>query len=1010
MGCPAEQTIAQFVEGELDSVASDNIEAHIDGCPECRQAVAAAARGGIRSVLPAALQSGNRELPTATVTKSQKLIPGAAVGRYVVRRTVGVGGMGIVYAAYDPSLEREVALKILHPELGAFAGERLDREAKIMARLAHPNVITIHDVGIIGAQAYVAMELVTGETLGQKLRSSKPRGWRQVLALFLPAGHGLAAAHREGVIHRDFKPDNVLVGNDGRVRVTDFGLARVASERESPWPDKSSDVATAMAAGQLTRTGALLGTPAYMAPEQLRGDEASAQSDQFGFCIALYEALYGERPFAGSTVTALEEAMTRGAVRSLSGKAGPAWLRRIVLRGLHAAPEQRWPSMDALLDALGRDPADRRWRLAAAAAALLLAGSAVALARVQPRAQPCQGASQWLAGVWDDPHRQQVQTAFSATGAAYAGAAWRGVSQALDMYSQAWTRMHTEACQATHVRGEQSAELLDLRMQCLEKQRQELSALVAVYARADAEVVQRAVSVVPSPMNLRVCSDARELWQPTPLPRDPSQRLRIAELEQRLAALRVEHQAGHYQAALNAAGSASMDSITLGYAPLEAEAHLILGDIQQTQGEYAAAESSFYKALWAGETGKQDRIAAQAWRRLVYVVGYSQERPGESVRLLQHAEAALRRLGDDELERAALQSAAGSIDFAQGRYPQAQQRFETSRSLLERALGPDSLELVPVLHRLTLALEPLGMWAEAIALERRALSIREKHFGPEHPETADSRRRLAQHLLYNEYYAEALGLAQQALATYQRNHPTDDGHVATALLGVSEILLDMERGAEALPLATRALAVRSQHRDAWHTDVAEALSHHALALLQVGQTAQALSEALRAKEIFARTLGTGHVKYAWALADLGHVYSARGEHRRAHEAQQEALSTVSSSQLTDVWSIEKQRIEVGRAELALRDGRAALVTLVQAVQNLERGDPSAILLADGYFRLAEALVFTNQTGPRVKQLAHKALVIYRREPVGRAYRIAELERFIARHALATLEQLPPSAH
>ena len=135
MGCPAEQTIAQFVEGELDPAASDNIEAHIDGCSECRQAVAAAARGGIRSVLSASLQSGNSELPTMNVTKSQKLIPGAAVGRYVVRRIVGAGGMGIVYAAYDPSLEREVALKILHPELGAFAGERLDREAKIMARL-----------------------------------------------------------------------------------------------------------------------------------------------------------------------------------------------------------------------------------------------------------------------------------------------------------------------------------------------------------------------------------------------------------------------------------------------------------------------------------------------------------------------------------------------------------------------------------------------------------------------------------------------------------------------------------------------------------------------------------------------------------------------------------------------------------------------------------------------------------------------------------------------------------
>lgn len=380
------------------------------------------------------------------------------------------------------------------------------------------------------------------------------------------------------------------------------------------------------------------------------------------------------------------------------------------------------------------------------------------------------------------------------------------------------------------------------------------------------------------------------------------------------------------------------------------------------------------------------------------MVGYSQERAGESQRLLQHAEAALRRLGDDEIERAALESAAGSMAFQRGRYTEAEQRFETSRVLLERALGPESLELGAVLQRLALVHEPLGNWTQAIALERRSLAILEQRFGPEHPQTADSRRRLAQHLFYNEYFEEALGMAQQALATYERSDPTDDEHVASALLGVSEILLDMERGQEALPLTARAVAIRSKRRDPWHTDVAEALAGHSAALMQVGQTDAALKEGQRVREIVARTLGTEHIKYAWALSDLGHIYSARGEHQRAYDAHRESLEAVTRSQVKDVWSIEKQRIEVGRAELALRMGPAALATLERAVQTLERDDSIAILLADAYFRLAEVLAFLKRDAPRVQSLAKQALAVYGKQKIGREKRIAQVERFLAQQA------------
>jgi tetratricopeptide (TPR) repeat protein len=1001
MPCLSEQTITQYVQGELDEAACDEVESHIDHCPDCRLAVAESARGRAPTEV-AELAAPSEPEATAFSDPSSRqglrLKPGEVIGRYIIRRIVGAGGMGIVYAAYDPKLDRDIALKLLRPEHLSGSEERLDREAKLMARLSHPNVITIYDVGTFANQIYVAMELVVGETLGDRLRRSPKRPWRDILTLFLPAGRGLAAAHREGVIHRDFKPDNVLVGHDGRVRVTDFGLARLTHSPESLPPPSPATPSQETPSASLTLTGALLGTPAYMAPEQLRGGEADALSDQLGFCIALYEGLHRERPFAGDSLAELLRAVEAGARRAQGEASVPAWLRRVVARGLSAEPGARWPSMDALLTALERGLAARRWQWLALGAALSAPVLAFGATRRPPVVRPCHGAAALLVGVWDGTLRQTVRQAFVATGVSYAEDAWGRVAGMLDAYGEAWTQQHTEACEATRVRGEQSSELLDLRMHCLEKQRQELKALVGVYAHADAAIVRRAVAAVPLPTNLRVCADTRELLQPTRLPPDPVARTHITRLEQHLAGLRAQHQAGQYHVALAAAKQAAADSGRLGYAPLQAEAELILGDLQQTLGEHGAAESSYYQALWSAEAGHQDRIAAQAWTRIAYVVGCGQERVPESQRLLQHAEAALRRLGDDPIERAALDSTAGSMAFAQGRYHEAQQRLESSLKLLQGALGRDSLEVSEVLHRLALVCEPLGEWAEALTYERQALAILERRFGSAHPATADSQRRLAQHLFYNEYYEEGLLLAQTALATYQRSRPVDEDHVATALLGVAEILNEMGRGRQALPLTTQALAIRSARRDAGHTDVAEARSRHSIALLQVGQIDQALVEGLQARDILQKTLGSKHVKYAWALSDLGHIYAARGEHRRALESHRQSVQALTDSQVTDVWSIEKSRIEVGRSELALRDLPAALATLELSLANLERDDSTAILLADAYFGVAEVLAELGRDASRRQQLGRQALAIYRRQPIARAAQIAAVERFLSSRA------------
>jgi WD40 repeat protein/tRNA A-37 threonylcarbamoyl transferase component Bud32 len=312
--------------------------------------------------------------------------------------------MGIVHAAYDDELDRRIAIKLVKAErVDDLARARVLREAQAMARVSHPNVVQIYEVGEHGDQVYVAMEFVAGPTLAawtaawrERARLEGKLAWLEILAHYVEAGRGLAAAHAADVVHRDFKPANAIVGDDGRVRVLDFGIARPitgthARTRAMVEPE-SSDLGEAtsqtLASTNLTKTGARVGTPAYMSPEQFEGGNVDARSDQFSFCVALWEALYGERPFAGRTQAALLEAMRAGSLRAVPATSGvPTWLRERIRRGLAHDPEARWPSMMALLDALLDDPDRRRRarfrRALKAVLALGLLGGSLAFARDQ---------------------------------------------------------------------------------------------------------------------------------------------------------------------------------------------------------------------------------------------------------------------------------------------------------------------------------------------------------------------------------------------------------------------------------------------------------------------------------------------------------------------------------------------------------------------------------------------------------------------------------------------------
>src|SRR6266542_1175444 len=311
MGCLAEDDLLEYVERRLAPEDVAAAEAHLRGCNGCRQALAELAR------------SAGPEPPA----------PGEPPGRYEVLEPIGAGGMGVVYAARDHQLRRTVALKMLQPggageTSQARMRERLLREARAMARLSHPNVLAVYDDGELDGQVFLAMELVEGRTLTAWLGEER-RSWREVLDVFLDAARGLAAAHAAGLIHRDFKPDNVLVGADGRVRVMDFGLASALALG----PADLAEGGHSKPALSVTVT-ALGGSPAYMAPEQLRGEAVDARADVFGFCVALHEALHGERPFRGDSLEELEGAIRRDEVRRGRAKGVPTWLRRALMRGL----------------------------------------------------------------------------------------------------------------------------------------------------------------------------------------------------------------------------------------------------------------------------------------------------------------------------------------------------------------------------------------------------------------------------------------------------------------------------------------------------------------------------------------------------------------------------------------------------------------------------------------------------------------------------------------------------
>ncbi|HEX3693775.1 MAG TPA: serine/threonine-protein kinase [Polyangia bacterium] len=809
---------------------------------------------------------------------------GSSIGRYVVLGLVGKGAMGEVYAAYDPELDRKVAVKLLRvrPGNGVSLSEgrtRTLREAQAIAKLSHPNVVVVFDAGTFHDEVFIAMEFVEGNTVSYWLQAEKRR-WQEVLKVFLAAGRGLAAAHEKDLVHRDFKPDNVMVGSDGQVRVMDFGLARQVGERGSTTEKLNAvsigettrqtasrlmasrqtpsrltvDATTTVPGGDLqstlvlsggntsksiptvvefgasttsgafdavlTRTGAMMGTPAYMSPEQFLGTGADARSDQFSFCVALYEGLYGQRPFSGKTMMVLTANVVQGILDDPPPQSRvPLWLRKVLLRGLSANANHRFPSMADLLAQLERDPAKtRRNRLLVAGALVLplLVGVGVHQS-AQTKTAVCSAGPDRLAGVWElstngrqseTPSKGAIRKAFMATKKSYAADVFASVSRALDGYVIGWTKMYREACVATQIRGEQSAEVLDLRMSCLNERLGGIKALTSVFREATGAVVENAVSATNGLPDLARCADVGLLRALVKPPEDAATRAQVDDLRHRLSEIKALDGSGRWAEAMRKAPDVVEAARALKYQPVLAESLVVMGVLQHKSGDPRAAEHSLEEAYLIAESSRHDEVKAQAATEEVWAVGYLEGKYPQGEAWARYADSAIQRIGGHERLQAWLLNDLGAIYDLEGRQQEALLAYQRAIALKEKILPSEDPDIAKSLGNAALTLQGMDRNQEALESLDRAIAILEKALGSAHPDLATQLSNRGEILNALGRFTEARASFERAMAIWERELGSDHPYLGYALTGIGQSFLNQHEPREAVAPLERALRIR----------------------------------------------------------------------------------------------------------------------------------------------------------------------------------------------------------
>ncbi|MEX1365517.1 MAG: tetratricopeptide repeat-containing protein kinase family protein, partial [Nannocystaceae bacterium] len=867
--------------------------------------------------------------------------------------------------------------------------------------------------GRADVRLFIAMALLAGET--RRLWHDEQRGWRRWVHAYMQAGAGLAAAHEAGLVHRDFKPDNCMIDEHERVHVLDFGLAREHRDAAAPVAVGADEVVDPRALATFaTEAGTVMGTPAYMPLEQVEGKDVDARGDQFSFCAALYEAVYRERPFEGRTMGQLTLALMRGEIRSAPrGSAVPGRLRRVLLRGLSREPEQRWPSMSELLEALQDTVSPRRRWLPAAmvGAGLVALGAGLWAADSEPA---CLGARRQLDGIWDAPRRQQVQQAIVGTGLAYGAGTWERVEPALSRYAERWIAKHEEVCTATRVQQQQSEEVMDLRMACLQRRRIQLRETVDLLAAATDTRVQRAVDMVASLDEVDACDQVEALRSGLPPPSDPEAAQQVEQSREQLRRVRSLRLAGEYDEGLSLAEEITARAQRLDYGPLLAEALAERGRLRQSSGRYPGAEHDLRDAYALATELRHDEVATAAAVDLTFVVGDLQAEHEQGLWWGMTALALARRLGSDRHESEALQK-VGNVLSESGRYDESLEQLERALELAERAWGPEHLQIARVLNDVGNVRWQQADYDAALEHYRRALAMQQEHLGPRHPDIGGALHNIANVLNDQGKYADALEQYQRALQIREEGLGSRHPLVANTLLPIGAMHQHLGQPQEALVHLRRALEIREQALGPEHPDVASSLESIALVSFvqdEIDQAQQYLERALAIRE---RVLGPQHPALATSLLNLGPIYVRQGQlllaragYERAIEINEQALGIDHPRLIAPLNNLGSVFHELGEPDLALVHYRRA-VAIAEAAYGPEHPNLGAVLQGMGLVlaeqgEVADALsssqralsILESMRSPNPAQLAQLhwelADLLLRSDRLEDARRHAELSR------------------
>lgn len=830
------------------------------------------------------------------LTARAHLEVGSYVGRYRILSSAGRGGMGNVLAAHDSVLNRRVAIKFLHVQ-GDAAHAWLMREAQAMARIRHPNVVTVYDFGEFRDSVFLTMEYVEGGTLRTWMRT--PRALSEILSMFVGAGRGLAAAHQVGLAHLDFKPENVLIdGTTSEPRVTDFGIAHATrtSERpprpaqDSPAKDVAERTSQDLLRTPLSTSGTPMGTPRYMAPEQHEGEPADGRADQFSFCVALFEAVTGSRPFPAAKSADVLAAIDAGPTDPEALRRVPAWLLPIIVRGLRRSPEERFPSMNALLAELAKDPAPRRRRTLTAigAVAVLAAGIFAYVERDRSRVRACHAEADAIESAWSTSTAEAGRTAFANSGTAGWQRLWDGTRSAVDTYARQWSATAFDACTAATVEHAQSPTIYQRRKGCLRNRKAELAELGRLLGEADVKLVQRAPDTAAALSPIETCSDIDALLAPGTTADDPAVERRVAELRSTVAEAKTLREAERQSAALERVTPVVEEARRIGFVPLIAEALVVEG---RSNEQVAEAREHLIEAYRLAIASRRFITAGLAAKTLTDVEGHvlSHHKEGHFwARLTEAALGGATSLEADDIRTHTLvfeiyiYNEEGIADRAVAAAKAALELTSKRHAGDERAFERPHIAM-------GVALVTAGDADGARREFEIALGISERVYGADHPRVADRLSDIATIEIADGHYDVAERELDRALEVNKRARGPDHLNEAIYLLNRSEALFGRGAYEAALSDIAESRRIYEARLGPDTADIAILETRAAMCERALGRTPQAMASILSAERIAAASSDTQPNQLAemrFTHAEL--LVDAQGDRARALDLARQA--------------------------------------------------------------------------------------------------------------------------